>query len=197
MPKTPQASLGPECSTAPLTEPLSHAPEGRWRSLSRPLVVKRLSIRGVCPPDCEHDPGRPLFGEAELSVDCLGCVAVEFLDWRAPVGARGGPLAGRDGRVTACAFPALRLAERGRFAGLVGRHGVDVPPGGCGCQRAVPRSRLATWNDRPPVGCGNPWPALCGRSSQSRESAILERRPSVAERLPSARARPSGSSPAI
>jgi bifunctional non-homologous end joining protein LigD len=54
----------------------------------------------------------------------------ELLGWRAPAGRDpGGLLAGRAGRVIACAFPALASAERGRFAALVGEHGVEVPGG--------------------------------------------------------------------
>jgi bifunctional non-homologous end joining protein LigD len=54
----------------------------------------------------------------------------ELLGWRAPAGRDpGGLLAGRVGRVVACAFPALPLAERDRFAGLVAEHGVEVPGG--------------------------------------------------------------------
>jgi bifunctional non-homologous end joining protein LigD len=54
----------------------------------------------------------------------------ELLGWRAPAGRDpGGLLAGRAGRVIACAFPALPSAERGRFAALVAEHGVEVPGG--------------------------------------------------------------------
>jgi bifunctional non-homologous end joining protein LigD len=54
----------------------------------------------------------------------------DLLGWRAPAGRDpGGLLAGRAGRVIACAFPALPSAERGRFAGLVAEHGVEVPGG--------------------------------------------------------------------
>jgi bifunctional non-homologous end joining protein LigD len=54
----------------------------------------------------------------------------ELLGWRAPAGRDpGGLLAGRSGRVIACAFPALPAGERGRFAALVADHGVEVPGG--------------------------------------------------------------------
>jgi hypothetical protein len=54
--------------------------------------------------------------------DLLGC--------RAPAGRDpGGLLAGRAGRVVACAFPALSSSERGRFAAPVAEHGVEVPGG--------------------------------------------------------------------
>jgi bifunctional non-homologous end joining protein LigD len=54
----------------------------------------------------------------------------ELLGWRAPAGRDpGGLLAGRDGRVIACAFPGLPGSERGRFAALVADHGVEVPGG--------------------------------------------------------------------
>jgi bifunctional non-homologous end joining protein LigD len=54
----------------------------------------------------------------------------ELLGWRAPAGRDpGGLLAGRDGRVIACAFPALPSSERGRFAALVAEHGIEVPGG--------------------------------------------------------------------
>jgi bifunctional non-homologous end joining protein LigD len=54
----------------------------------------------------------------------------ELLGWRAPAGRDpGGLLAGRDGRMVACAFPGLPARERERFAGLVATHGVEVPGG--------------------------------------------------------------------
>jgi bifunctional non-homologous end joining protein LigD len=54
----------------------------------------------------------------------------ELLGWRAPAGRDpGGLLAGRAGRVIACAFPGLPSNERGRFAGLIAEHGVEVPGG--------------------------------------------------------------------
>jgi hypothetical protein len=54
----------------------------------------------------------------------------DLLGWRAPAGRDpGGLLAGRDGRIVACAFPGLPSAERQRFAGLVAEHGVEVPGG--------------------------------------------------------------------
>jgi bifunctional non-homologous end joining protein LigD len=54
----------------------------------------------------------------------------ELLGWRAPAGRDpGGPMVGRNGRVIACAFPALPSAERQRFAALVAEHGVEVPGG--------------------------------------------------------------------
>jgi bifunctional non-homologous end joining protein LigD len=54
----------------------------------------------------------------------------ELLGWRAPLGRNpGGLLAGRDGRVIACAFPGLPSAERDRFAVLVAEHGTRVPGG--------------------------------------------------------------------
>jgi bifunctional non-homologous end joining protein LigD len=54
----------------------------------------------------------------------------DLLGWRAPAGPDpGGLLAGRDGRIVACAFPGLPAAERQRFAGLVAERGVEVPGG--------------------------------------------------------------------
>jgi ATP-dependent DNA ligase len=54
----------------------------------------------------------------------------DLLGWRAPVGRNlGGLLAGRAGRVVACAFPGLPSGERDRFAGLVAEHGTEVPGG--------------------------------------------------------------------
>jgi bifunctional non-homologous end joining protein LigD len=54
----------------------------------------------------------------------------DLLGWRAPSGRDpGGLLAGRDGRIVACAFPGLPVTERQRFAGLVAEHGVEVPGG--------------------------------------------------------------------
>jgi bifunctional non-homologous end joining protein LigD len=54
----------------------------------------------------------------------------DLLGWRAPAGRDpGGLLAGRAGRIIACAFPALPSAERERFAALVADHGVEVPGG--------------------------------------------------------------------
>ena len=81
----------------------------------------------------------------------------DLLGWRAPKGRDpGGRLAGRDGRVIACAFPALPWAERQRLDALVAEHGIEVP-GGVSYRRAGPRSRSATWN-----GCRRPTPRSGG-----------------------------------
>ncbi len=90
----------------------------------------------------------------------------DLLGWRAPKGRDpGGVLAGRDGRVIACAFPALPSPERQRLAALLAAHGVEVPggvqlPAGRAEVEVGYLERLPTGRLREPVACAvraTPW----------------------------------------
>ena len=87
----------------------------------------------------------------------------DLLGWRAPKGRDpGGLLAGRDGRVIACAFPALP-SGKAALAALLAEHGVEVPGG---VQLPAGRAEVEVgYLERLPAGdCGNRWPAPSGLS---------------------------------